>query len=143
MSIIEKVKKSLRVASGRCPHGHSLMSDERLFDGQRAIALTVHNRGKAGTIYLNPFYGRFEFDCDIPLERDDIVQLSCPECETSLQIPELCRMCNIPMFAIHLPDGGQVEACPKVGCHNHSLKIVDLDAQLERMYVDEETKFQM
>jgi hypothetical protein len=46
------------------------------------------------------------------------------------------------MFAVHLPDGGQVEACPKIGCHNHSLKIVDLDEQLERMYVDE-TKVQM
>ena len=143
MSIIEKVKKRLRVAEGRCPSGHSLMSAERLFDGQLAIALTVRNRGRMGTIFLNPFYGRFEFECDIPLERGEIVELFCPECETALKVSDPCRMCNIPMFAIHLPDGGQVEACPKVGCHNHSLKIVDLDAQLERMYVDEETRFQM
>jgi hypothetical protein len=143
MSIIEKVKKNLRVASGMCPKGHSLMSGERTFDGQKAITLTVRNRGQEGTIYLNPFYGRFEYECDIAAERGDIVELFCPECETSLEIAETCRMCNIPMFAVHLPDGGQVEACPKVGCHNHSLKIVDLDAQLERMYVDEETRFQM
>jgi hypothetical protein len=143
MSIIEKLKGSIRVASGMCPNGHSLMSDEHRFDGQKAIALTVRNRGKEGTIHLNPFYGRFEFACDIALEPGDIVELFCPECGVALKVSETCRMCNIRMFAIHLPDGGQVEACPKIGCHNHSLKIVDLGAQLERMYVDEETRFQM
>jgi hypothetical protein len=143
MSIVKKITGSIRVAHGMCPHGHSLMSDERRFDGQPAVTVAVRNRGKEGTIHLNPFYGRFEYECDIPLERGDIVELFCPECEAALKIGELCRMCNIPMFAIHLPDGGQVEACPKIGCHNHSLKIVDFDAQLERMYVDEETRFKM
>lgn len=143
MPMVKKLTGNIRVAEGKCPNGHALMNDERLFDGQRAISVRVRNRGREGTIHLNPFYGRFEFDCDIPLERGDIVELFCPECEAALKVEEICRMCNIPMFAIHLPDGGQVEACPKVGCHNHALKIVDLDAQLERMYVDEETKVQM
>jgi hypothetical protein len=43
------------------------------------------------------------------------------------------------MFSIKLAAGGEVAACPKVGCHNHQLVIVDLDAQLGRLY-DDETK---
>ena len=66
----------------------------------------------------------------------------CPDCDVSLSIDAMCAMCNIHMFAVHLPDGGEVQSCPKVGCHRHALKIVDIDEQLGRMYVDE-TKFQM
>lgn len=50
-----------------------------------------------------------------------------------------CSVCKIPMFSIRLPDGGEVAACPKIGCHNHQLVIVDQNAQLGRMY-DDETK---
>ena len=143
MSIAERLKGNIRVAEGRCPHGHSLMSDAKRFDSERAIALRVRNAGREGMIFLNPFYGRFEYECDIELKRGDIVELSCPECGVSLAIDERCKLCDIPMFAVQLPDGGQVEACPAVGCHNHSLTIVDLDTQLERMYVDDEQKFKL
>jgi len=138
----KKYTGRIRVMAGRCPKGHSLMSDEVLFNGENAVALEVRLAGKSGMIYLNPFYGIFEFRSDLNLEKGAVVELFCPECETSLAIDEICKLCNIPMAAIHLPDGGQVEVCPKVGCHNHALKIVDLDEQLERMYVSE-TKFQM
>ncbi|MCU0665185.1 MAG: hypothetical protein MUC50_23020 [Myxococcota bacterium] len=140
--IIKKISSNLRVADGRCPKGHSVMTQKRKFDGQAAIALQVAVGGRSGTIYLNSFYGRFEYDSEIPLSDKDIVNLTCPECGVSLHIETICKFCNVQMFAVHLPDGGQVEACPVVGCRNHSLKIVDLDAQLARMYVDE-TKFQM
>lgn len=133
----------IRVVDGCCPSGHSLMSSERSFDGEKAIAVKVRNGGQAGMLYLNPFYGKFEFESDVPLHRGDIIEVSCPVCEVSLKIDEMCKMCQIPMFAIQLPDGGQVEACPKVGCHNHSLKIVDLDSQLARMYAEDESKVQM
>ncbi|MCK9462127.1 MAG: hypothetical protein M0R80_21075 [Proteobacteria bacterium] len=140
--LLKKITASLAVKEGRCPNGHSLMTETIRFDGQKAVMAVVRVRGRTGEICLNPFYGRFEYKCDLDLKEGDVVELSCPECEASLTIETICRLCNIPMFAVHLPDGGQVEACPKVGCHNHSLKIIDLDAQLERMYVGE-TKFQM
>jgi predicted RNA-binding Zn-ribbon protein involved in translation (DUF1610 family) len=141
-SLLKKLTASLAVREGKCPNGHSLMTETVRFGGQPAISATVRVRGREGTIFLNPFYGRFEYRCDLELTEGDVVALSCPECGAPLTIDTTCRLCNIPMFAVHLPDGGQVEACPKVGCHNHSLKIIDLDAQLERMYVDE-TKVQM
>ena len=140
--LLKALNGRIRVANGACPKGHSLMSDEKLFDGERSIAATAHVSGQVGMIYMNPFYGKFEFECGIEMGQRAVVELFCPKCETSLAIEDICRICNIPMFAIHLPDGGQVEACPRVGCHNHALKIVNLDEQLDRMYVDE-TKVQM
>jgi hypothetical protein len=133
----DKYAGRIRVGNGMCPAGHSLMSDEVLFNGERAVALNVRFSGKSGMLYLNPFYGIFEFKCEFEVERGTVVELFCPECKVELTIDEVCRLCNIQMAAVHLPDGGQVEICPKVGCHNHALKIVDLDSQLERMYVDE------
>lgn len=140
--VVKEIAKRLRVKNGKCPAGHSLMTSERKFDGEDAIKVEVRLNGRRGTIYLNPFYGRFEYESDLQLNAGDIVSLFCPECRRSLQVDTLCRLCDIPMFAVQLPDGGQVEACPTVGCHNHSLKIVDLDAQLLRMYVHE-TKVKM
>jgi len=141
-SIVKKISARLRVKSGMCPNGHSLMSDDIEFDGQKAVTIEVRKAGLKGKVHLNPFYGRFEFKSSLSLKKGDVIEAFCPQCGVSLAIDTICRLCNIPMFAIQLPDGGQVESCPKAGCHNHSLKIVDLDAQLERMYVDE-TKFQM
>jgi len=141
-TLLKKISASLAVKECSCRNGHSLMTEAVRFDGQNAITATVRVGGRAGVIFLNPFYGRFEYKCDLDLKKGDVVELACPECGAPLTVDTICRLCNIPMFAVHLPDGGQVEACPKVGCHNHALKIIDLDAQLERMYVGE-TKFQM
>ena len=141
-SIIKKLAKNVRIGNGTCPNGHSLMSKDKLFDGEKSLMVHARSAGQSGMLYMNPFYGRFEYDCEFVLNKGDIVELLCPECEVNLEIDIMCKLCNIPMFAIQLPDGGQVEACPTIGCHNHSLKIVDLDEQLERMYVDE-TKVQM
>jgi hypothetical protein len=141
-SMVKKVASRIRVAEGLCPNGHSLMDKNKSFDGEKAVVLQIRLGGRHGTIYLNPFYGRFQYECDIPLGKGDVVELFCPECEVSLSIDTICKLCNINMVGIHLPDGGQVEVCPTIGCHNHALKIVDLDAQLARMYVDE-TKVQM
>ncbi len=141
-TIIKTITKKIRVKNGSCPNGHSLMSDDVLFDGQRAVAVNVRSNGNSSTLYLNPFYGKFEYKCSLELKIGEVVDMTCPTCGVSLLVEEMCKICNVKMFAIHLPDGGQVEGCPKVGCHNHSLTIVDLDAQLERMYVDE-TKVMM
>jgi len=139
---VKKFQGSIRVVSGQCPNGHSLMTSEKQFDGENAIALKIRLAGQEGMIYLNPFYGRFSYESEVELPNGAIPEMLCPECNVSLTVDVMCRLCNIPMFAVQLPDGGQVEACPKVGCHNHSLKIVDLDTQLGRMYLGE-TKPQM
>jgi hypothetical protein len=109
--------------------------------GVPSIKVDVHVDGKQAPLHLNALYGVFEFESTLQLHPGQIVEIFCPSCGVSLIDTEsICGMCKIPMFSILLSDGGQVAACPKIGCHNHRLVIVDLDAQLGRLYDDEEKK---
>jgi len=128
---------SFRIKEGLCPNGHSLMNKDKLLSGRPAITCEVRLKGKVGRIHFNPYYGVFEYETDLVFDNGDVVDLYCPECGASLSVPEHCSMCRVPMFAIQLPDGGEVRACPKVGCRNHHLTIVDLDAQFAEYYEEE------
>ena len=127
----------LLIQEARCPAGCSLMNPDKLLCGKPAITCDIRLRGQSGLIHLNSFFGIFEYESELLLHPGDIVDLRCPHCNVPLAIDELCRVCRVPMFALHLPDGGEVQACPKVGCHNHSLVIVDIDAQIARFYNEE------
>ncbi len=125
------------IKEGNCPNGCSLMNKDKLIEGHPALTCLVRVRGITGHIHLNPFYGTFDYESDIELREGDIVGLYCPHCNVSLTTEEHCNMCRVPMFAIQLPDGGEIRACPTVGCHKHHLTIVDLDAQFAELYNEE------
>ncbi len=131
-----------RIKDGCCPNGCSLMNKKKLLSGKPAITAEVRLRGEVALIHFNPYYGVFEYETDVDLHPGDVVDLYCPHCKASLTVPELCGMCRVHMFAIQLPDGGEVRACPLVGCRNHRLTIVDLDAQFAEFY-DEERRPKM
>jgi hypothetical protein len=133
--------KSL-IAEGRCPKGCSLINHEKTFTGKPAVTAEVRLRGKTGLIHFNPFYGAFEYDSELKLLPGDVFDLVCPHCHTVLTVSDTCPTCRVPMFAFHLPDGGEARACPKVGCHNHKLTMVDLDTQFAKYY-NEERRFKM
>jgi hypothetical protein len=130
------------VKDGRCPNGCSLINPQKQMSGKPAITVLVRNRGATGKIHFNPYYGIFEYETDIELREGDIVGLYCPHCNASLSVEDQCGLCQVPMFAIHLPDGGEVRACPTVGCHNHDLTVMDLDDQFAD-YFDEEKRPKM
>jgi hypothetical protein len=130
------------VHDAKCPNGCLLMNPMVLMSGKPAITCENRMRGKAGLIHFNPYYGNYEYESELPLKKGDVVNLMCPHCGASLTVEEVCKFCNISMFAVHLAGGGEVRACPKVGCHNHKLILVDLDAQFAQYY-NEETKPRM
>lgn len=132
----------IRIKEGACPRGCNLLNDKKLMSGKPAITVELRLRGETSLIHLNPYYGIFEYETDVEMHAGDVVDLYCPHCKVSLTVPELCGMCRVHMFAIHLPDGGEVRACPLIGCRNHRLTIIDLDAQFAEFY-DEETKPKM
>lgn len=132
----------IQIKEAKCPNGCSLMDEHRLMSGRPSIKVRISSRGASGLIHFNSFYGLFEYESELELHDGDIIEVHCPHCNVSLTSDELCRMCNVPMFAMHLADGGEIRACPKVGCKNHSLTIVDLDAQFAEYY-DEERRPKM
>jgi light-regulated signal transduction histidine kinase (bacteriophytochrome) len=59
-----------------------------------------------------------------PLEEG--VELSCPECSTSLLAEgERCPKCDAPIYAFEVPLKGLVQGCLKEGCGWHSWEQVD------------------
>ncbi|MBN2496748.1 MAG: hypothetical protein JXR96_19310 [Deltaproteobacteria bacterium] len=128
---------TILIKKAACPKGCSLINPDKILSGKPAISALVRVRGVSGLIHFNPYYGIFEYECEIDLRAGDIVGVYCPRCGVSLTTQEQCGICRVPMFAIHLPDGGEVRACPTVGCHNHQLTIVDLDAQFAEYYNEE------
>ena len=130
------------IHEGRCPQGCSLMNSDKLLSGKPAITVAARIKGTSGHIHFNPFYGIFEYETDLQLGEGDVLDMHCPNCNTSLTVEELCSWCRAFMFAIHLPDGGEVRACPVVGCRNHHLTLVKLDTLLDEFY-DEERKPKM
>jgi hypothetical protein len=125
------------IREARCPTGCSLLDPDKKMSGKPALTAQVRLRGATGLIHFNPYYGVFEYISELPLQPGDIIEVQCPHCNASLTAEEVCGMCNVPMFAIQLAGGGEVRACPKVGCHNHELTIVDLDAQFAEFYNEE------
>jgi len=125
------------IKDGRCPNNCSLMNKDKLLSGKPVVTTLVRLKGDTGTMHFNAFYGIFEYETDLDPQQGDVVDLYCPHCGTALSVPEKCTMCHVHMFAIHLPDGGEIRACPKVGCRNHQLTIVDLDAQFAEFYNEE------
>jgi hypothetical protein len=131
---------TVRVRDGRCPKGCDLMDPSVPLSGKASIKLEAAIAGKRAPLWLNAFYGVYEYRSQLPLVDGQVLEIFCPHCGVSLSDADAqCSVCKIPMFTIKLAAGGEVAACPKVGCHNHQLVIVDLDAQLGRMY-DDETK---
>jgi hypothetical protein len=132
----------IRIKEGTCPHGCSLIDKKKLMSGQPAISVEVRLRGETGSMHFNPYYGIFDYETDVELHPGDVVDLYCPHCKAALTVPDLCGMCQVHMFAIQLPDGGEMRACPLIGCRNHKLTIIDLDAQFAEFY-DEECRPKM
>jgi hypothetical protein len=135
--IIKMPAGRLCIQEAKCINGCLLMNPDKLFEGKAAITADVRIRGNTGKIHLSPFFGDFKYECDLELNDDDMVDLYCPHCNASLTTDENCSFCEVPMFAIHLRDGGEVRACPVVGCQNHQLIIMDLDAQFADFYNEE------
>ena len=130
-------KIQLQITEALCPKGDSLISDEVKLRNTPSIKVAARIKGRKGTIFLSAFFGDFTFQTSLELNKGDVVELFCAECGQSLSIDEVCRACGATMFAVNLPDGGRVEACPRVGCHNHKLTLVDLDTQFLRFYSNE------
>lgn len=133
--IVEVPAESLCIKSASCPNGHLLMDPDHPMDGLSSIRVIATGGGNVCEIHLHPCYGNFEVDSPVPLKEGEVYELSCPVCRVSLASQdEKCVFCGATMFALNLPKGGLVLGCSRKGCHNHKLKVVDLDGQLAELF---------
>jgi hypothetical protein len=133
---VEVPSSTLNVQHAACPKGHLLRDEDVKIHGNPSLKVKIRNRGKEGMIYLDPVYGSFDnIEEEVPIKKDDVVEMFCPECGVSLIDPnETCQVCASPMFIFQLPKGGIVEGCLKKGCFFHKLKIVDAEKQISRSF---------
>ncbi len=134
--ILEIPPKALHVSNAACPHGHSVMDPDVPISDYPSIKLVLQHGDLRETIHLDPVYGSFTniFEVDIP--EGAVINLFCPTCGVDLKIDESrsCEKCAAPLFQLSLPHGGMVEACLRIGCHQHRLQLVDVDAQAELLH---------
>ena len=142
MAVKEKVEvtipsKAIRIQHASCPHGCDLMDESVLIDGYASIAVMAKYKNREGLIHLDPVYGSFHNISELDVKENDVAEFFCPKCGISLTDEgEFCNACSSPMFAIHLPHGGIVEACLKNGCTEHNLRLVDGEELLKRLFED-------
>jgi len=135
--VVELPPESICIKEAYCPNGHSLMDPSHPMGNCPSIKVYAIPEGGAegGEIFLNAWYGNFEVDSTIPMKDGDVFEIYCPECKIDLRpLDEKCSFCGARIFRLNLPRGGIVEACSRKGCHNHKLKVIDLSAQLARIF---------
>lgn len=133
---VEVSSKKLHVQHVTCPKGHAFQDESVKIHEDASLKVKIECKGKKGILYIDPVYGRYENIIEgIKLKKGDVVTMYCPECGIDLTDPnEFCQLCSSPMFIFHLPRGGIIEGCTKLGCVFHKLKIVDAEKQISRLF---------
>jgi len=130
---------TLVIRHARCPGGCLLMAPEVTIGGHPSIHVRASQGGREGDLYLDPAYGSFNHRSALEIEEGSVVTFSCPHCGASLEeTGRFCSSCSAPLFVMQLPRGGRIEGCMRKGCFAHRLEVVDLGAQLLRLYEESE-----
>lgn len=134
---IEVPRGKVIVRHASCPNGCDLMDPEVKIHDHPSIHLVYSYEGVEGHIHLDPVYGMYENVLDREIPNGIILKFHCPGCNVSLTDPDTtCSKCSAPMFALHLPEGGSVEACQRNGCSGHRMRIVTGEQMMQRLFDD-------
>ena len=133
---IEIPTKTLNLSHAACPKGHILCNEQVKIHDLPSIWVKVKYRKHIGDLFLDSIYGSFDnIYKDISVPDGAIVDILCPECETSLKdAHDRCQLCSAPMFVLNLPRGSLLEGCLRKGCFFHKMKIIDGDQHLARLF---------
>lgn len=134
--IIEVPTKTLHVEHAKCVNGHSLMDPSVSINGYPSIKVMIQYGDVKGIIHLDPVYGSFHNIYEVDVPEGVVVEMFCPTCGVSMKVDDgrVCDWCFSPLFILYLPNGGLLEGCLKAGCHQHKLKVVDIDEQLSMIH---------
>lgn len=112
------------------------MDEKRLVDNCPSVQLNITIGEESGLINLSSVWESFNYVCSIETPKKEIIQLSCPHCNSMIKGKMDCEACYAPMLPLDLDLGGNICICSRIGCRNHFVKFVDLSSALNQLYID-------
>jgi signal transduction histidine kinase len=115
-----------QVRKASCPKRHPLLHEEVRIGGLPSLRVRASTDADQGFVYLDPVYGRgnHQFGVSVPVGTE--LQITCPECQTSLVDPgQVCPLCAAHVFALEVPGQGRFEVCSRRGCKHERWDAVD------------------
>jgi two-component system, NtrC family, sensor kinase len=106
-----------QIKAAVCPKGHDLMDSELRIYGLPTVKLKVASNGNVGIINLDPVYGKHRHEYGIEIEKGKGLQVSCPQCNTSLIEENVnCPKCGSAVCCFDVLAHGTFESCTNPEC---------------------------
>ncbi len=106
-----------QVKAAVCPRGHDLMDSELRIYGLPSIKVKVVSNGNVGVVNLDPVYGKHRHEYGIEFEKGKDLQISCPQCNSSLIDGNLnCPECASSVCHFEVLSHGVFESCTNPKC---------------------------
>lgn len=100
-----------------CPKRHDLMDNDVRSYGLPTIKVRVVSNGHDGMVNLDPVYGRHRHQYGIEIDAGKKLQVSCPQCNTSLVEEDVdCPRCRSSVFSFEVPPHGMLQGCTNPEC---------------------------
>jgi len=115
-----------QVKTAVCPKRHDLMDNETRSYGLPTIRVKAVSNGNEGVINLDPVYGKHRHQYGIEIENGRDLQVSCPQCNTSLiEANVKCLKCGASVYTFEVPPHGMLEGCTNPDCDWQSWQAMD------------------
>ena len=107
-----------QIKAAVCPKGHDLMDSELRIFGLPTVKVKVVSNGNVGVINLDPVYGKHRHEYGIQIEKGKDLQVSCPQCNTSLIEENVnCPKCGSSVCCFEVLSHGMFESCTNPACN--------------------------
>ena len=121
-----KQKNLLVVKECFCHNGHSLISEQAVFNGFNGILIKVKRKDASGLVALSPVYGyKSRVSLDLLLKENEIWEIYCPECDEALPIFSSCE-CGGDKISLFLNKHADfahcILLCNRIDCFNAAIK---------------------
>lgn len=124
-----------QIKNAVCPNGHSLIDDSHRIDGLPSIKLKAKYGNNIGFIHLDPIYGKDNHHYGIPIQKNKVISLECPECDISLiDKNRKCEKCGSEIYQINIPDQGVLIGCARANCSWQKWDFIDKGGK--RKYIE-------
>lgn len=105
-------KGIVHIKKAVCSKNHNLIDNQHKISGVNSIKLKVKTTSNEGFVNLDPIYGKDRHYFGITIKHGEVVNISCPTCNTSLiDKNSKCPICGGPIFKIIVPNQGYIEGC--------------------------------